>query len=264
MLRRRAETVPEVPPPPAPAPDPGEDRQGAARADERLVRAAQAGDLDAFNLLVLRHERAVFNVCLRLLRDVPAAEDAAQDAFLKAWTAIGSFRVGEVGDGEGRGVRPWLLRIAVNRSFDLLRARRRRPAAPLEAEPFEIEPAWSSLAPDEPPEAFALRGELAIFLERALAALLKDQRLVVLLADVQGCDYREIAAVTGAALGTVKSRLSRARARLRQELRDDPAGGELFERYGRFFEGFEDVADGGAGLVAGAPLATPKDDDPTP
>lgn len=254
MFRRPSPAAPEVPPPPEPAPDPGDDREAADRADERLVRAAQAGDLDAFNLLVLRHERAVFNLCLRLLRDVPAAEDAAQDTFVKAWTGIGGFRP------EGGGhLRPWLLRIATNRSYDLLRARRRRPAGPLEAEPFEIEPVWSTRGEgDEPPEAFALRAELAIHLERALAALPEDQRLVVLLADVQGCDYREVAAVTGAALGTVKSRLSRARARLRQELRDDPVGGELFERHGRLLDG------AAVGMVAGAGApATDSPADPT-
>ncbi len=241
MFRRRSPAVPPIPPPVEPpaattsaeAPATAEDeREAAARADERLLRAAQDGDLDAFNLLVLRHERAVFNLCLRLLRDVPAAEDAAQDAFVKAWTAIASFRL-----DEGGHVRPWLLRIATNRCYDLLRARRRRPTASIDAEPLEIEPVWSThAAADEPPDRFALRSELAIHLERALAGLPDDQRLVVLLADVQGCDYAEVAAATGAALGTVKSRLSRARARLRQTLRDDPLGGELFERYRRFFD----------------------------
>jgi len=211
---------PALPEPPAPA---------TARDDLHLLREAQAGDLDAFNLLVLRHERAVFGLCLRLLGDAPAAEDAAQDAFVKAWTGRGSFRGGAAGQ-----VRPWLLRIAANRCYDVLRVRGRRPTASLDAEPFEVEPLWSSQSgAPEPPEAHALRGELAIFLERALAALPPDQRLVVLLADVQGCDYAELAAVTGAALGTVKSRLNRARARLRDALRDDPAAGELFDRYVR-------------------------------
>jgi RNA polymerase sigma-70 factor (ECF subfamily) len=204
----------------------------AALEDERLIRAAQRGDLAAFNALVTRHERAVFNVCLRLLRDVPSAEDATQDTFVKAWTAVGSFR--------GGLVRPWLLRIATNRSYDLLRAGSRRPATSLDAEPFEIEPAWSSQGPaDEAPEAYAVRTELAIHLERALAALPEDQRLVVILSDVQGLDYEEIATITGAALGTVKSRLSRARARLREALHDDPASGELFDRFSRFHEGGE-------------------------
>jgi RNA polymerase sigma-70 factor, ECF subfamily len=205
---------------PAPLTDP------EALQDERLIRAAQAGELASFNALVVRHERAVFNVCLRLLRDVGLAEDATQDTFVKAWTSATAFR--------GGLVRPWLLRIATNRCYDLLRARGRRPADSLDAEPYEIEPEWTSqVGAAEHPETFAARAELSIHLERALAALPEDQRLAVLLADVQGYGYEEVATITGVALGTVKSRISRARARLRQALRDDPASGELFERFGR-------------------------------
>jgi len=233
MLRRRRPTAPDAaipladtalesvvpglpgPPPPAPT-----------RDDEQLVTAARRGDLDAFNILVLRYERPVFNLCLRLLRDAASAEDVTQDTFVRAWGAIASFR--------GDAFRPWLFRIATNRAHDLLRVRARRPASSLDAEPFEREPIWSTHAPaGEAPEAHALRRELAVHLERALAALPDDQRLVVLLSDLHGCDYQEIAATTGAALGTVKSRLSRARARLRQILHDDPEAGELFDRYTR-------------------------------
>jgi RNA polymerase sigma-70 factor (ECF subfamily) len=214
------EAGPGLPEPPSPAP---------TRDDAYLIRTAQAGDLDAFNLLVLRYERAVFNVCLRLLRDVAGAEDVTQDTFVRAWQSIGSFR--------GDVIRPWLFRIATNRCYDLLRVRARRPAGSLDAEPYEIEPIWSSQGPtDEAPDAHSLRRELSIHLERALAALPEDQRTVVLLSDVQGCDYREVAEATGAALGTVKSRLSRARARLRQVLQDDPEAGELFDRYRRHYD----------------------------
>ncbi len=194
--------------------------------DERLVKNAQRGELASFNTLVTRHERAVFNVCLRLLRDAASAEDATQDTFVKAWTSLDQFR--------GGVFRPWLLRIASNRCYDILRARGRRPADSLDAQPYEIEPEWTSQAPQsEHPESFATRRELSFHLERALAALPEDQRLAIILADVQGYGYEEVAVVTGVALGTVKSRISRARARLRQMLRDDPATGELFERYGR-------------------------------
>ncbi len=194
--------------------------------DERLVKNAQRGELASFNTLVTRHERAVFNVCLRLLRDAASAEDATQDTFVKAWTSLDQYR--------GGMFRPWLLRIASNRCYDLLRARGRRPADSLDAQPYEIEPEWTSQAQQaEHPENFATRRELSFHLERALATLPEDQRLAVILADVQGYGYEEVAAVTGVALGTVKSRISRARARLRQMLRDDPNTGELFERYGR-------------------------------
>jgi len=206
--------------------------QEAAEAahDERLLRAAQRGELASFNALVGRHERAVYAVCLRILRDVPAAEDATQDTFLKAWQALGAFR--------GGLVRPWLLRIATNRCYDVIRARGRRPADSLDAEAFEVEPTWTSQAPPgEAPEAFAARAELSARLERALAGLPDDQRVTIVLADVQGYGYDEVAAITGVAVGTVKSRVSRARARLRDALRDDPSCRELFARFGRLSDG---------------------------
>jgi RNA polymerase sigma-70 factor (ECF subfamily) len=220
-----------------------------ARDDEALVRAAQAGDLDAFNLLVQRHERPVFNVALRLLRDVGLAEDATQDTFIRAWQNIRTFQTGSV--------RSWLYKIATNRSYDMLRASARRPAGSLEAEMVEIEPIWASGGlGDEAPDAHALRRELSIYLERALTALPEDQRMVVLLVDVQGLDYHEVAETMGIALGTVKSRLSRARAKIRQALADDAAARELFERYLRLEE--QDAADGAA--TPGAPTTEPMDD----
>ena len=105
----------------------------------------------------------------------------------------------------------------------------------------EIEPTWttSGTAP-ELPDAHALRRELSIYLERALTALPEDQRMVVMLVDVQGLDYHEVANSLDIALGTVKSRLSRARAKIRQSLADDPSARELFERYLRFQEQNED------------------------
>jgi RNA polymerase sigma-70 factor (ECF subfamily) len=224
-----------VEPHPIPDPEAAEDlaepAAGTTQAaeilmDERLVKNAQRGELVSFNTLVTRHERAVFNVCLRLLRDAASAEDASQDTFVKAWTSLDQFR--------GGLFRPWLLRIASNRCYDILRARGRRPADSLDAKPYEIEPEWTSQSSQaEHPENFATRRELSFHLERALATLPEDQRLAVILADVQGYGYEEVAAITGVALGTVKSRISRARARLRQMLRDDPTTGELFERYGR-------------------------------
>jgi RNA polymerase sigma-70 factor (ECF subfamily) len=226
-LRRRAETAEATAV--AEAEGPAAELDLEARHDERLILAAQRGDLASFNALVVRHERAVYNLCLRMLRDVASAEDTTQETFLKAWTAIETFR--------GGLVRPWLLRIATNRCYDVLRARGRRPADSLDAEPFESEPTWTSqTAGGEHPEAFAARAELSVHLERALVTLPDDQRLVVMLSDVQGHSYDEIAEIAGVAVGTVKSRLSRARARLREALREDPAARELFERFARFSE----------------------------
>lgn len=194
--------------------------------DEHLIEAAQQGDMTAFNELVIRHERAVFSVCLRLLSDASLAEDAAQDTFVRAWGAIDSFR--------GGVVRPWLLRIATNRSYDLLRARSRRPVSSLDAELFEVEPEWTSQAvATEAPDAHVARTELSGYLERALATLPDDQRLAIVLSDVQGYGYDEIAEICGVAVGTVKSRISRGRARLRDLLQSSDQHRELFERFTR-------------------------------
>lgn len=197
-----------------------------AADDERLITLAQQGDLDAFNQLVTRHERSVFSVCLRILRDTAAAEDATQDTFLKAWTASHTFR--------GGMVRPWLLRIATNRCYDTIRAQNRRQADSLDAELYEVEPAWSShVEPSEDPEAFAARVELSGYLEQALADLPVDQRTVVMLSDVHGYAYEEIASILDIAVGTVKSRISRGRARLRQLLTENPDTRDHFTAFAR-------------------------------
>jgi RNA polymerase sigma-70 factor (ECF subfamily) len=208
-----------------------------ARLDERLIRNAQAGDLPSFNTIVTRHERVVYSVCLRMLRDAGLAEDATQDTFVKAWTAIDTFR--------GGLVRPWLLRIATNRCYDLLRASGRRPAGSLDAELFEAEPQWTSqTAIAEHPEHHAARGELSAVLERALGELPDDQRIAIILSDVQGHSYDEIASITDVAVGTVKSRISRARSRLREILVSDPTAREHFGQIQRLLNS---ESGGGAG-----------------
>jgi len=207
------------------APVNGRELDATAIEDEHLMRAAQAGDLASFNQLVERHQRAVYNVCLRLLRDTGHAEDATQDTFIRAWSALESFR--------GGLVRPWLLRIATNRAYDLLRAKSRRPATSLDAELFESEPEWTPQSIHEHPEAHAARAELSKHLEHALDALPEDQKAAILLSDVQGYGYEEISKITGVAVGTVKSRISRGRSRLRELLRENERQQELFGRYVR-------------------------------
>lgn len=193
--------------------------------DDSLIAAARGGDLAAFNVLVERYERLVYAICLRLLRDPHLAEDVTQETFIRAYGAIASF--------EGGPFRSWLARIATNRSYDTLRYQRRRPAESLEAQVVEVEPRWSVEPPVDDPERFAARSELSRRLEAALEYLTEDQRLVVLLHDVHGYPYDEIAEITGASIGTVKSRLSRARARLREVLRADAGSRELLEAVSR-------------------------------
>ncbi len=188
--------------------------------DERLVAAAQAGALDAFNTLVARYEGAAYGLALRLVRDAATAEDVTQDSFLAAWSNLHTYR--------GGLFRSWLLRIVANRCYDELRRRGRRPADSLDALPIEPAGEWTTQVPAEAPESYALRSELSRHLRRAIDGLPPDQRLVLVLSDIYGHAYEEIASIADINLGTVKSRLSRARARLREELRGN---GELFERY---------------------------------
>lgn len=174
--------------------------------DLALLTAAQHGSLAAFDALVRRHERAVHNVAIRLVGRTGAADEIAQDTFLRAYNALGRFRGGDF--------RPWVMRIATNRSYDELRRRRRTPDS---FEELEYEPplAWTTLSRHEDPMGRIERLELGETLIDALAQLPYDQRLAVVLSDVQGYEYDEIAAIVGVPYGTVKSRLSRARARLR-------------------------------------------------
>jgi RNA polymerase sigma-70 factor (ECF subfamily) len=191
----------------------------AADQDERLIFAAARGDLDAFNQLVTRHERSVLNLCWRMLGTLPEAEDASQDSFIKAWTNAKSFK--------GGAVRPWLLRIATNTCYDILRSKGRKPTGSLDALEFETEPDWSTQSAPVDPERFAETGDLSRMLEAALAQIPDEQRLAVTLCDIQGLPLAEAAEVMETSLGTVKSRLFRGRAKLRDLLVASPAGREL-------------------------------------
>ncbi|MEX0799983.1 MAG: sigma-70 family RNA polymerase sigma factor [Dehalococcoidia bacterium] len=175
-----------------------------------LIERSRSGDLDAFNSLVLSHQRQVYNLCLRMLGAPQPAEDATQDTFVAAFRAVARFRQGSF--------RAWLLRIAANACYDELRRRRSRPQVPLQPRGDDERPATEAAATDEPPEQRAERRELSAAIEAALAALPADQRLAIILRDVQGFAYEEIAQATGASLGTVKSRIARGRAALRDYL----------------------------------------------
>lgn len=174
-----------------------------------LVRRAQRGELPAFNSLVLRYQDAVYSLVLRMLSSAEAAEDVTQEAFVSAWRHINTFR--------GGSFRSWLFTIAANRARDELRKGVRRPTTSLDAARDDPDRADLDPADGDPgPEGEAEQAELRAALEAALAELPPDWREVVVMSDIHGLDYAEIAQATGVALGTVKSRLSRARARLRE------------------------------------------------
>jgi RNA polymerase sigma-70 factor (ECF subfamily) len=193
-----------------------------ADVEQRLVSDAQRGDLESFNQLVRLYEGRVYTLCYRMLGDSESAADAAQDAFLSAYRNLRSFR--------GGSFRSWMLRIATNTCYDALRARKRRPTTSLDAALDSDDEATSFDPPDlgEAPLDSALRHELGAAIRRGLQLLPADQRAVLILSDIQGLAYEEIAEATGANLGTVKSRLSRGRARLRDILK---AGELLPSRY---------------------------------
>ncbi len=197
---------------PDPAPFPGE---------ESWISAAQRGDLDAFNRLVDRHQLVAYNVALRTLHNAEDAADATQDAFLSAFRAIASFR--------GSSFRAWLLRIVLNACYDARRRSMRRPTTSMDAlveEGGEL-PWGDERAPD--PEAMSLSRETRTTIEAALGALPEDQRLTIILVDIQGLGYEEAAHALDCPIGTVRSRLARGRARMRDELL---ASGNLSVREG--------------------------------
>lgn len=182
---------------------------GMQTEDAQLVRLTREGDLSAFNAIVERYQSHVFNLSARILGNRTTAEDATQDTFISAYRAIGKFR--------GGSLRAWLLRIASNQSYDILRAAKRRPAQSLD-ESLE-NPGFQVRSGDETPEQAAVRNELGDEIQRAIMTLPEDQRTVLVLIDVQGLSYDEAAQAAGTSIGTVKSRLSRARSRIRDHLR---------------------------------------------
>jgi len=187
--------------------------------DEELIGRCRGGDLEAFNALVAAYQDRVYNLCLRMLGSQQAAEDATQETFISAYRNLERVR--------GASVRPWLFRIAANVSIDELRRRKRQAHVSLDA-PLRQDGEERSLDVADPtpgPEQFALRGELKLAISVELQRLPADQRLAVVLCDVEGLSYEEIAEAMGSSVGTVKSRISRGRARLREALRARP---ELF------------------------------------
>jgi RNA polymerase sigma factor (sigma-70 family) len=178
--------------------------------EQALIESARKGDARAFNQLVLLYQRMAYNVAYRILSDPDAASDATQDAFLKAFKAMRRFR--------GGSFKAWLLRIVPNACYDQLRRKQRRPATSLDDLPVEADHSFYMHDPAERPDEFVERQELGDTIQAGILTLPVEQRTVLVLSDVQGLSYNEIAEVTGLSLGTVKSRLSRGRARLRDYL----------------------------------------------
>lgn len=177
---------------------------------EGLVRAAAGGDEDAFAELVRLHEKKVYNLALRICGNAEDACDAAQEAFISAWRGLPDFR------GEA-GFPTWLYRLTSNAAIDLLRGnKKRRGTFSLDDADAGIDPVDGGLSPQEWAEGAELREAVAA----GLALLSEDHRQALLLREMQQLRYEEIASALGVDLGTVKSRISRAREALRKILRD--------------------------------------------
>ena len=178
---------------------------GTAQSDLDLVRRAQQNERGAFDLLVLKYQHKVIKLVARLLRDPTEAEDVAQEAFVKAYRALGSFR----GDS---AFYTWLYRIAVNTARNSIASRQRRPLD-YEAELSESE--QSNVAAltkhDDTPEATVLSEEIRQTVNSAIEQLPEDLRTAIVLREIEGLSYEEIAAAMDCPVGTVRSRIFRAR-----------------------------------------------------
>jgi RNA polymerase sigma-70 factor (ECF subfamily) len=172
------------------------------------VAEALAGQLEAFNRLVELYQDYLYSLIVRMVRDRDIAEDAVQDAFLSAYRNLERF--------SGPSFRAWLTRIGLNAARDILRRRKRRPSEPF---PEWEDESWQPPAPaSEGPEQVTLVGQQRAALARAMEGITDDQRTAIILFDVHGYDYAEIARLTDVSVGTVKSRIHRGRLGLRERL----------------------------------------------
>ncbi len=179
-------------------------------SEAKLIERAKKGEVEAFNRLVLLYQDGVYNVAFRLTGSAESASDVAQETFISAFKNLGGFR--------GGSLRAWLFRIATNAAYDMIRRMRSRPADSLEA--WQESPTGSPTigATVQTPEGEAIRVELLNQVKKGLLTLAAEQRVVVVLVDVQGLSYDEAAVATDVSPGTVKSRLSRGRGHLREYL----------------------------------------------
>lgn len=204
-----AEPAESVEAPDAPPTKPNDALQHAR--DKALVERAISGDLDAFNEIVLLYQDYLFALVVRVVHDRDSAADAVQEALFSCYRNLDRFR--------GDSFRSWLTRIALNAATDVLRYRKRRPADPY---PEWEDDSWQPPAGEEAsPERRTMRRQTAKALTDALAEITSDQRTAIVMYDVEGFDYQEIADITGVSLGTVKSRIHRGRLALRELLSED-------------------------------------------
>lgn len=183
--------------------------------EQALIQEALDGSLDAFNGLVLHYQDIVYNVAYRVMGEHGAASDACQEAFISAYQKLRQYR--------GGSFKSWLLRIVTNACYDELRRRQRRPVTPLmpEADDGDLveDPFWiedNQASPEEQTE----QAELEKAIQHCISDLEEKFRTVLVLVDIEGMDYEAASEIAKTPLGTVKSRLARARSRVQECLQD--------------------------------------------
>ena len=177
--------------------------------ESELVTRAVGGDLDAFNQLVIQHQEVAYNVAYRIMSDESAAADATQEAVISMYRRLETYR--------GGSFRSWFLRIVTNACYDELRRQRRRPTVPIEPETDDGElvesPEWLEDKYASPEDVLG-NSEMEKAIHHCLTGLEQKFRVVITLVDISGEHYESVARIIGTPIGTVKSRLARARLKM--------------------------------------------------
>ena len=193
----------------------------ASDTDQQLVQRAQHGDLRAFDLLVLKYQGRIAALVSRYIADAGEVEDVTQEAFIKAYRALSKFR----GDS---AFYTWLYRIAANAAKNHLVAKGRRPGADATIEDAEVFDDGGLVSETSSPEAMAIGDELAAVVEQALQSLPEELRAALTLRELEGLSYDDIAEVLGCPVGTVRSRIFRAREAIDEQVRQQISGDSGF------------------------------------
>ena len=187
------------------------------QGDELLLRRACKGDVQAFEELMQSHESRIYAIALRMMGNRDDAQDCAQEAMVRIYSAMGSFK------GQS-ALATWIYRITMNTCLDELRRRKARKVTSLDS---LVDNGWSPTDTGDTPEEHGLRVEKQNALNQAIQSLPDDMRAAIILRDVKGYSYDEIASILDANVGTIKSRISRGREKLREILSKQS---ELFGR----------------------------------
>jgi len=187
--------------------------------ESRLIDRAVRGDAGAFNELMGMHEKRMYAVALRMCANREDAQDCLQEAMIRIYRSISGFKAQS-------SFGTWVYRITMNTCLDKLRRRKSRPNTSLDS---LLDTGWAPSDSGDTPERHAMRSEVRQGLTEAIKSLPEDMRAAIVLRDMQGLPYEEIAEALGVNVGTIKSRISRGREKLREKIKANP---ELFDRYG--------------------------------